>query len=173
MDGHFGYLPHLPNGTVLAAELAPNNLCDAWAGKVTNNATALLIPWTSGRCTFSTVLANAQSSGAAAAVLYPDPPSPLVEISCSGSECDVPISIPATMMDGRGGALIAESLRSAAASLEFVFSEEASWGRNLGGLHLRLLRASPRNPPENDAGVDQAMVIKDQSYVGIHHPACG
>ena len=131
VDGHFGYLPHLPNGTVLAAELAPNNLCDAWAGKVTNNATALLIPWTSGRCTFSTVLANAQSSGAAAAVLYPDPPSPLVEISCSGSECDVPISIPATMMDGRGGALIAESLRSAASSLEFVFSEEASWGRSL------------------------------------------
>ncbi|QDZ17957.1 peptide-N-glycosidase [Chloropicon primus] len=127
IDGHFGWLPHVPSdGTSFTAEHARSSLCHKPSAGLQSpdKAEALIIPW-ANECSFATILGNAQDLGAKLAVLYPrDPTKPLEEVSCSGEECDIAVSIPAMMIPWT------RSLEQHGGRLTLTFDQERAPGRS-------------------------------------------
>ena len=129
VDGHFGWLPHVPSEDQTFVGKFVSDVCNQTGNSVAateSSSLAFFIPWTS-QCSFATMLQNAESLGAAVAVLYTD--GPLREITCVAEECDISIAIPATMVNGEGALEIAKRLERNE-TVAFKFKKENSLGRS-------------------------------------------
>lgn len=61
-------------------------------------------------CTFFTKFLNAQLSNASGVIVYSTPNLPLIDMNCQGNECNLPISIPGTMISFVDGIALKNAL---------------------------------------------------------------
>ncbi|KAJ8290645.1 hypothetical protein GJAV_G00015780 [Gymnothorax javanicus] len=75
------------------------SLIDAGDGCQPHASVSAAVAWVSeGNCSFFTKVQNMAKSKAVGVLVYASPGSPIQDMNCVGEECDIPLSIPASMV---------------------------------------------------------------------------